>query len=385
MKRASVCFLMLTVCLGAHAEVLRVGPQEAVRTLGEAALRARNGDTIEVAAGEYFGDVAIWNQSDLTIRGVGGMVRLHAVGMHAEGKGIWVTRGERITVENFEFSGARVPDGNGAGIRLERGSLNVRNCRFLDNQNGILTANDPAIVLQVERSEFGHNGNGSGQTHNLYAGLIARLVVTGSYFHHAEVGHLLKSRAAQNFVLYNRLTDEPGGRASYELEFPVGGLAVVIGNQIEQSGSSENSTIVSFGAEGSRHPHNALFLIHNTIFDDRTPAGRYVDVRQAAAVHAYNNVLVGGAKWALPAGSREGGNVIAEWRDFALAVRQDYRPHEGVAWAGRMVSVPAGILPPDLQQTLAALSPGGEYVHPLQVRRLAVPARLPGAVQETVR
>jgi hypothetical protein len=82
-------------------------------------------------------------------------------------------------------------------------------------------------------------------------------MVTGSYFHHADVGHLLKSRAARSHILYNRLTDETGGRASYELEFPNGGLAYVVGNVIEQAATTENETIISFGAEGYR-PRNEL-------------------------------------------------------------------------------------------------------------------------------
>ena len=65
-----------------------------------------------------------------------------------------------------------------------------------------------------------------------YVGKIDKLTVNGSYFHHARVGHLLKSRAAQNHVFYNRLTNEEGGRASYELGFPSGGLAYVVGNWI---------------------------------------------------------------------------------------------------------------------------------------------------------
>ena len=56
------------------------------------------------------------------------------------------------------------------------------------------------------------------------------MTVTGSYSYHAKVGHLLKTRAAVNHVLYNRLKDEPDGRANYEMEFAVGGVAYVVGN-----------------------------------------------------------------------------------------------------------------------------------------------------------
>jgi hypothetical protein len=55
------------------------------------------------------------------------------------GKGIWVISGNDTVVENIEFSGAAVPDANGAGIRFEGVNLTVRNCYFHHNQNGILT------------------------------------------------------------------------------------------------------------------------------------------------------------------------------------------------------------------------------------------------------
>jgi len=133
----------------------------------------------------------------------------------------------------------------------------------------MLVANNERIELLIERSEFGHNGAGNGQSHNLYVGAIARLTVMGSYFHHARVGHLLKSRARESRILYNRLTDESGGTASYELEFPSGGRAVVIGNFIQQASTSENYKIVSIGAEGLRWQDNRLYLSHNTIVNDR--------------------------------------------------------------------------------------------------------------------
>ena len=202
-----------------------------------------------------------------------------ADGRSAEGKGIWVVRAERMAIEGFDFSGATVADHNGAGIRFERGSLRVRDCSFTSNENGILTGNQPETVLEIEDSEFGHNGAGDGYTHNLYAGTIARLSVTGSYFHHARVGHLLKSRAATSVITYNRLTDGSDGNASYELEFPNGGVAVVIGNIIQQSARSENSHLISFGAEGYKWPENELYLAHNTLIDDMS-ARRRIPARQ---------------------------------------------------------------------------------------------------------
>jgi hypothetical protein len=79
----------------------------------------------------------------------------------------------------------------------------------------------------------------------------------------------LKSRARANHIFHNRLTDELGGLSSYELEFPNGGRAYVVGNIIERSATTDNSTIISFGAEGYASPFNSLYLASNTIIDDR--------------------------------------------------------------------------------------------------------------------
>jgi len=275
------------------AQVLRVGPSRSIQTVAAAARLATDGATIEVDAGSYRGDVAVWRQNDLTLRAVGGRVRLLADGAAAEGKAIWVVRGARVSIEGFDFEGARAPGRNGAGIRFERGSLRVRDCRFIDDQSGILTGNDPEATLEVTDSEFVSLHPEDGQNHHLYAGTIGRLSVTGSYFHRGAIGHLLKSRAALNLIRYNRLTDEDG-RASYELEFPNGGLAIIVANIIQQSAASENPAIIAYGLEGLRWPVNEIHLVHNTVVDDQPRGGVFVRVPAGAGqVHAVNNLWVG--------------------------------------------------------------------------------------------
>lgn len=355
-------------------KVLKVGPHQDIRLIATAAKLAKDGDTIEIEAGDYPGDVAVWKQNDLTIRGVGGRPRLVAAGASAEGKGIWVVRGGRITVENLEFSGARVPDRNGAGIRFEKGHLVVRNCRFTDNENGILTGSGN-LDLDIENSEFGDNGAGDGYSHNLYVGAIRKLTVTGSYFHHARAGHLLKSRAAENFILYNRLTDEAGGRASYELEFPNGGLAYVIGNIIEQSPTTENPNIIAYGAEGYRHAKNELYLINNTLHDERPQGGVFLVAKPGfQVVKAYNNLLIG--QRPLNSGGIDGefiNNPNVDWAPFVLPQRHDYRIKRDSV----------------LQRTWRdpgsangfSLVPEREYVHPASTRALNGLPTLPGAKQ----
>ena len=124
--RAAIAAVLLTGCAttaAAPGQCLKVGPSRALRSMRAAAAVAHAGATVEVDAGDYVGDTAVWTQNDLSLRAVGGRVRLIAAGESAEGKGIWVIRGQRVTVEGFDFSGAAVPDRNGAGIRLDGGSL----------------------------------------------------------------------------------------------------------------------------------------------------------------------------------------------------------------------------------------------------------------------
>jgi hypothetical protein len=356
-------------------QVLQVGPERAVRTMAEASRLAKDGMTIEVDAGEYVGDVAVWTQNRLTLRAVGGRVRLKANGASAEGKGLWVMRGDQMSVDGFDFTGTQVPDRNGAGIRLERGRLQVRNCRFIDNENGIMTSNNPQVELDIVDSEFAHNGFGDGLTHNLYAGAIARLSVRGSHFHHALVGHLLKSRAAINDIRYNRLADGPGGRASYELEFPNGGLAYVVGNIIEQGERTGNPHLVSYAAEGYRWPVNALYLVHNTFIDKRPGGGVVLRVKPGnVAVTAVNNLLVASSRLETSAPGDYRNNIHVQAEFFDSGAPADYRPRARSRSAGTLAPIASSAEGIPLQ-------PSAQYRPPLGTVDLQEKPHNPGAVQ----
>jgi len=274
-------------------QILKVGPMRQIRSISAAASMAQEGDIIEIDSSDYVSDVAVWKQRRLAIRGVGGRPRLIAKGATAEGKAIWVIRGGEITVDNIEFVGARVPDKNGAGIRFEQGHLVIKNCRFTENENGVLSSQGKNMRLEIENCEFGYNGAGDGYSHNLYVGSIQSLSVTGSYFHHARAGHLLKSRSAENQILYNRLTDERGGRSSYELDFPNGGKIYVIGNLIEQSPTTTNPNIIACGTEGYRESSSEFYLINNTIVDNRSAGGNpFLLASGLKKLVAMNNLLI---------------------------------------------------------------------------------------------
>lgn len=358
----------------ADSNLIRVDPNRTVQTIQAAAELVPDGGAIEVDAGEYLGDVAVWNNKNVTIRANGGRVRLDAAGASTEGKGIWVIRGGKVEIEGFDFVNAAVPDRNGAGIRLEKGYLVVRNSTFTRNENGILTGGDKDTVLEIENCEFGHNGFGDGRSHNLYVGTIAKLIVTGSYFHHANVGHLLKSRAAENHIFYNRLTDEIGGKASYELEFPNGGVAYVVGNVIQQSSTTENPNIISYGAEGNLWPANALYLVNNTLVDNRPQSGVFLSVRQGlGAITAVNNLLVGQGKLETAGPGNYRNNFNVDWDEFVFAARDDFHLKPGSKLRGK------GIAPP--RAVDVDLTPRKDYIHQRSARDVNPQNLNPGAFQ----
>lgn len=253
----------------AEARLIRVGPGGDVNKISDAARIAQDGDVVEISAGEWRGDVALWSQKQLTIRGLGRRAVLHADGQNIEGKAIWVIRNGDFKIENIEFRGARVQDGNGAGIRFEGGRLLIRNCAFHDNQMGILAGNNEQAELSIENSIFaGAPKQSQPLPHLLYVGRIAALKVTGSRFHSGQVGHLIKSRARETDLRYNLIVDGPSGGASYEVDFPNGGVATLIGNVIGQSEHTANPVVIAFGAEGKSWPNSTLYVANNTLISD---------------------------------------------------------------------------------------------------------------------
>lgn len=336
--------------------VLRVGPGEDFDVPSKAARVARDGDVIQIVAGTYTGDVAIWRANGLTIRGVGGRAHLAANGADAEGKAIWVIKGRDTTVEDVEFSGARVRDKNGAGIRQEGPGLVVRRCVFRDNENGILTGRNNQSEIVIEHSEFANNGHGDGYSHNLYIGEVKRFVLRGSSVHHARAGHNVKSRALRSEIVYNRIMDEATGTASYAVDFPNGGVAILMGNVIQQGPRTENPTILAFGAEGLKHAVNSLYVVNNTLVNDGPAAGTFIAVRPGARpVDVLNNIFAGPGTVLSGAGTLSH-NLVSREPGFIDAAQYDYhlRPGSPAIGAGMPPGTAAG----------TDLAPTRQYVHP---------------------
>ena len=375
--------LLITACIlssNLAAAVIRVGPGEAFTRIADAAKAARDGDIVEILPGEYRGDVTVWNQKRLLIRGIGERPVLIADGKNAEGKAIWVIRNGDIQIENIAFHGARASDGNGAGMRFERGRLEVRDSHFVDNQTGILTANFEDAELIIRDSLFAQAPRQTQPLpHLLYVGRIARFEISGSRLHQGYHGHLVKSRARYNDIRYNLLLDGPGGEASYEIDLPNGGLAFLIGNIIGQSAGTQNPVVIAYGAEGKAWPDSALYLSHNTLLSDRLTGTWFLrtfsdKLPGNVEVLGINNITAGIGAFTLAASGDFRGNVPLPPGGLLAPDTLDFRPSG--AELLRHLTTPAG------SARGVSLVPEAEFALPIGTRPLTPsPDWLPGALQ----
>jgi len=302
----------------AWANTYTIGAGETYTTPNELYLSnvVSNGDTILIQASTYTGTdaLAVWHADDLKVFGINGRPHLEADGQNIWGKGIWVFAGDNITVENIEFSGASVPDQNGAGIRLDGIGMTARYCYFHDNEDGILTSNPEAGDILIEYCEFANNGFGDGQSHNLYIGRINRLTFQYNYSHNAIVGHNLKSRAKENIILYNRIMDEEDGNSSRLIDLSNGGTAIIMGNLLMQGPNAPNKNLIGYGLEGlTPLGSHELHVVNNTMINKRQASGTFLDVQSGTAVVRIQNNIFGGIGELINGSSTiEDHNLIAE-------------------------------------------------------------------------
>src|SRR5690606_5287715 len=122
-------------------------------------------------------------------------------------------------------------------------------------------------------------------------GAVRSLTVTGSHLWGTDVGHQLKSRAAANTIVGNRISDAES-TGSYSIDLPHGGRSLVAGNLVVQGPRSENAMLVSYGAEGLTHPSRRLWVVNNT-FVNRRSSGTFVALAEGGRATLRNNLLVG--------------------------------------------------------------------------------------------
>jgi chitodextrinase len=290
----------VTVTTLSSTGTLQVGPTRLYKTIGAALAAAVNGNTIEIDAGTY-PEAVIVGQNNLTLKGIGGYAHLMwGTGNYltnttniSNGKGLMVIAGAGDTIDGLEFSGAKVVDQNGAGIRYQGGDLTIRNSYFHDNEDGILGQGGGTNTLLIENSIFQKNGYCPVDcAHNVYIGFMGHLIFRFNKSIDSHEGHTLKSRAAVNEILYNYLSTR-NSDGSYEADFPSGGTVYFIGNVIEQGVDTGNHSILAYGEEGITNPTKVLDVVNNTFYNF-VGSGIFLNTNGSPALIIKNNIFAGG-------------------------------------------------------------------------------------------
>ena len=188
-------------------------------------------------------------------------------GVACEGKAALVLRGRRARVVGLVFSHIKVPDFNGAGIRLEHGDLEVSQTWFRDSQQGILTGEDRGGTITIDKSTFTRLGTCDGPggcAHSLYIGEYGALNVTRTRFEAGRGGHYLKTRSPRVSIVNNSFDDSAGRTTNYMIDLSYGATGQIAGNWFVQGKDKENySALIAVAAEGKHNSSAGLRIAGN--------------------------------------------------------------------------------------------------------------------------
>lgn len=221
--------------------------------------------TITIAPGTYR-DCAVQTAGVITFRAeVPGTVIFD--GGICEAKAVLVLRGQGARVDGLIFQNLRVPDGNGAGIRLEQANLDVYNSIFRNSEEGILSGPDEAGAVRIDQSTFsglGRCDRGLSCAHSIYIGYYGSLTVTRTRFERGRGGHYVKSNAARISITDSSFDDSGGRTTNYMIDLPAGATGVISGNMLVQGAAKENySAMIAIAAEARNHPSGGLEITGN--------------------------------------------------------------------------------------------------------------------------
>ncbi len=231
------------------------------------AVNAIGGGRGTIRFGSYrFADCAVQDSGEIAyVAAVPGTAVIE--GVACEDKAALVLRGRSARVEGLVFANIRVPDMNGAGIRLERGDLSVSQSWFRDSEQGILTSDDPSGTLTVDKSTFTRLGTcegGGGCAHSIYVGQYGTLNVSRSRFEAGRGGHYVKTRSARVTVTDSSFDDSAGKGTNYMIDLPAGSTGRIAGNWFVQGADKENhSAFIAVGAEGITNSSDGLAITGN--------------------------------------------------------------------------------------------------------------------------
>jgi hypothetical protein len=188
-------------------------------------------------------------------------------GVACEGKAALVLRGRSATIEGLVFAGIRVPDRNGAGIRLESGDLTISQAWFRDSEEGILTAPNPSGRITIDKTTFSRLGRCDGDAacaHSIYTADLGLLTVTRSRFEAGRGGHYLKTHARRVEIAGNSFDDSRGSATNYMIDLSVGSTGRIVDNWMVQGRDKENySAFIAISPEGRKNRADGLVIAAN--------------------------------------------------------------------------------------------------------------------------
>jgi hypothetical protein len=221
--------------------------------------------TVIVAPGTYH-QCAVQQGGDVTIRAATPGSAIFD-GVPCEGKAALVLRGRSSRIEGIIFQNIRVPDGNGAGIRLESGNLSVSNSLFRNSEEGILSGDYAGGQVAIDKSTFRKLGRCDRDldcAHGIYIGRLASLSVTNSRFDQGDGGHYLKTRTARVTITGNSFDDSGGHLTNYMIDLSNGASGVIRGNEMVQGKDKDNwSAFITVAPEGREQDSAGLVIEGN--------------------------------------------------------------------------------------------------------------------------
>lgn len=264
--------------------------QDAVRAIGSGR------GTIRIAPGRYE-ECAVQEEGEIAfVAERPGTVIFDSV--PCEQKAALVLRGRSATVEGIVFQNLVVPDGNGAGIRIERGDLTVRETLFRNSQSGILSADDPAGRIRIERSTFsglGRCDGGMSCAHSIYVNDYGALSIANSRFERGTGGHYVKSRAPRIEVVDSSFDDSAGRATNYMIDLSNGATGLIARNAFVQGEDKENySAFIAVAPEGRDNSSAGLVVRDNEaslVPGLSRPTSFVADVSGGGGVQLANNRL----------------------------------------------------------------------------------------------
>ncbi len=248
MRRLLLVILLLAAG-GARAERIEVGPGRSHALPSDALKLAFDGDVIAIDEGEYF-DCLLIKGDGITIEGQGtGAVLTDTT---CGGKAIIVVEGDRIVLRNLTLQRARVPDGNGAGIRAEGLALTVDRVRFLNDQGGIIAGDQKGAAILVRDSLFRGTGrcDGGRCTPAISVGAVDRLRIERTRITGTQGAHQLVSHARQTEIADSIIEDGADGSASFQVMIADGG-GLVMENCSLQKGPRASNTRAAVLLDGA--------------------------------------------------------------------------------------------------------------------------------------